>query len=135
MGPGGDAELLIAVPASVLNGGQDSGIFYYDAHVQPSLFIGFGLVAAKLHLPLDIHEFRLVHRDMADPLPRLEQEGVLLAVVTGQNGSGADDVPAAGLVEGMMSLRPSCTTMLPPGMRTRGVSRRLKEKGFSNRAV
>lgn len=37
---------------------------------------------------------------MADPLARLEQEGVLLAVVTGQNGSGADDVPAAGLVEG-----------------------------------
>ena len=37
---------------------------------------------------------------MANPLPRLQQEGVLLAVVAGKDGGGPDDVPAAGLIEG-----------------------------------
>ena len=36
---------------------------------------------------------------MADPLPCLQQEGVLLAVVAGQQGRAADDVPATGLIE------------------------------------
>lgn len=36
-GTGGrDAELLIAIPAAVLNGGEHTGGFYENAHVQPS---------------------------------------------------------------------------------------------------